>query len=452
MLGLIMVDRLGPNGIAVVGTSMHTRGEVTPSVRIWVVKIGEPLPIEECHSRPFRTGLLSKVLSERGHEVTWWTSSFFHQEKRQLFLHDTMVRMTPHFNVMALYSPGYTSNISLSRVSDHRTVARKFRELAGKAEHRPDLIVCAFPTIQLTCAAVSFGRLMGIPIVVDVRDLWPDVFLHVLPEKLRWLGAIPARAIRGKVGHALRMATALTAMSNGCLAWGLRHAGRNRTSWDAVFPLGYPDISVDDKSLADASALMRSKGVDTSKTICWFLGMFGKHYDIPTVIRVASELRSRQCSSVQFVLSGDGPEIGKWRSMASGLGNVIFTGRIGPAEISYMSEVSAIALLAGDSVPESLPNKLFEYLAAGLPIVSSLAGETEAFIKDAGCGFCYSPKDPAGLLAALEPLISDPELRHTMGTRSRRVFETGYSADVVYEKMASHLERIVSEYRCGQQG
>jgi len=421
------------------------------AVRIWTIKIGEPLPVEGCHSRLFRNGLLSRVLSERGHEVTWWTSTFLHQEKRQLFEVDTAIPITDHFRVVALRTPGYSANISVQRVVDHVVMSRRFARRV-RLENPPDLIICAFPAIQLTRAAIDYGKALGVPTIVDVRDLWPDVFVHALPSGLREIGSIPALAITRSVRRCMRNATALTAMSHGCLEWALEHAARAQSQWDWMFPLGYPELDVDARSVERAGASLREKGVDSAKIICWFLGMFGKQYDLSTVIAAASELERRDSHNVQFVLSGDGPAMPKLQRIGGTLSNVVFTGRIGPAEIAYMSRVSLIGLLAADNVPESLPNKLFEYLAAGLPVLSSLSGETEAFIRDAECGLTYSPRDSAGLIAALELLLSNPELRREMGRRSRRVFETGYSADVVYGRMASHLERIVSEYRRGQQG
>lgn len=415
-------------------------------MRIWTVKIGEPLPIEECDSRPFRTGLLSSTLAERGHEVTWWTSTFFHQEKRQLFGHDTIIPVTDRYRIIALRTPGYRRNISFERAMDHEIMARRFSRLATY-EHQPDMILCAFPTIELSTAAVTFGKLMGVPTVLDIRDLWPDEFLEAVPIGLRRLGSIPVHILERKVKRCMRNATALTAMSMGCLEWGLAHAGRSRCTCDDVFPLGYPELDVDPKLLEEAGASLRARGVRPTSVICWFIGMFGKHYDIPTIIAVARELDRLQLHDVQFVLSGDGPETAKWKAMAQGLTNTVFTGRIGPAEIKYMSGIADIALLAVDGVPASLPNKLFEYMAAGLPIVSSLSGEAEILLRNHGCGLTYAPGDSAGLLAILKSLVMDPQLRHRMGDMSARAFRSGYSADAVYGRMASHLERVFMDHR-----
>lgn len=413
-------------------------------MKIWTIKVGEPLPVHECDSRLYRTGLLSEMLSERGHDVTWWTSTFFHQEKRQLAGEDTCISLSDRLRVVMLHTPGYASNISVSRIIDHRVVAKKFADTARRTE-KPDLIVCAFPTIGLSSAAVRYGVRAGIPTVIDIRDLWPDVFLHVLPENMRWAGIAATSGTRARVRNCLRQATALTAMSDGCLSWGLQHAGRVRSSWDGVFPLGYPEVDIDPTSVKLAGKALQAKGIDPRKTICWFVGMFGKHYDLGSVLEAAFEMENRGCTEVQFVLSGDGPAMAKLQTRAKGIRNVVFTDWIGPAEIAYMSQIAHVGLLPIDSVPESLPNRLFEYMAAGLPIVASLTGEGAHLLEQAKCGLTYSPGDVRGLCDALCVLVSDTDQRVQMAARSRCVFESGYSAQAVYGRMADHLEMLVDD-------
>ncbi|GAI08595.1 unnamed protein product, partial [marine sediment metagenome] len=52
-------------------------------MRIWLITIGEPLPSDNNNDRLYRTGILAKLLIQRGHEVVWWTSTFDHVRKIQ---------------------------------------------------------------------------------------------------------------------------------------------------------------------------------------------------------------------------------------------------------------------------------------------------------------------------------------------------------------------------------
>ena len=53
-------------------------------MKVWLVKLGEPLPVDG-NRRLHRYGILAEMLSQKGHEVTWWTSTFDHWDKKQRF-------------------------------------------------------------------------------------------------------------------------------------------------------------------------------------------------------------------------------------------------------------------------------------------------------------------------------------------------------------------------------
>ena len=87
---------------------------------------------------------------------------------------------------------------------------------------------------------------------------------------------------------------------------------------------------------------------------------------------------------------------------------------------------------------------MYEYLSAGVPILSSLRGETEALLAGAACGLTYSARDPGSFAAALEALLADPERRRAMGGRALAKFERDFRADAVYAALVRHLEGIVT--------
>ena len=72
----------------------------------------------------------------------------------------------------------------MSRILDNNLVAAKFKNLASKEKILPDLILSSIPTSELSLEATKLGRKNNIPVILDIRDLWPDVFLDVLPKFL----------------------------------------------------------------------------------------------------------------------------------------------------------------------------------------------------------------------------------------------------------------------------
>jgi glycosyltransferase involved in cell wall biosynthesis len=413
-------------------------------MRIWLIAVGEPLPTDEGAVRLLRTGLLARLLVDRGHEVLWWSSTFDHSKKRHRADQDTTTQLEPSYRLALLHSVGYSRNLSPARILNHRGIAAKFAKQAP-GEKEPDVILTSFPTIELSLEAVRYGKRRGIPVIVDVNDIWPDFFLDVLPSPLRPLGALALRQMVRQTRETLRDATGITAVSETYLRWGLEYAGRCREPGDGMFPLAYPRPSVPGEQVRAAGERLREQGVDPSKLICWFIGSFGKMYDLATPIQAARVLAARGEKGVQFVFSGDGERRAAWTRMAEGLPNVVFTGWVELPQIAYMMSVAGIGLAAYARVaPQSLSYKLFEYLSAGLPVLSGLEGETKTLLERHDCGASYRPEDAGSLLDCLERLLRDEEWRLRLGRNARAAYETHYAAEVVYPRMADYLTGIGS--------
>lgn len=420
-------------------------------MKIWLVTIGEPVPIQEgARDRLHRTGYFAHFLADQGHDVIWWTSTFDHFRKKNLFHEDTTLSMNNRLQIRLLYGCDYSTNVSLARFRNHRQIGRKFAALAREEANRPDVIVSGLPTIELCAESVKYARDRGVQTVLDIRDLWPDIFVDVLPSSARWLGRLALAPLFRSVRFALGNCTSIIAVSQGYLDWGMQHAGREPSSNDVVFPLGYSKPAVTHGELKRAQAALQGKGVDFSKSIIWFVGTFGKTYDLRTVIDAARRLDARGMRNAEFVLSGSGENYSALAEHAKGLSNVVFTGWIDAAEIACMMRVAHIGLMAyAKGAPQGHPNKLFEYMSAGIPIVSSLCGETDRLLSREGCGVTYKAEDVDGLAEMLLQLIEDEGRRIIMSGNCISLFEDRYRAEKIAAEMMAYLEQIVATTKPG---
>ena len=177
-------------------------------MRVWVITVGEPLPIDAGSPRLMRAGMLGERCVAAGHDVLWWTSRFDHatMEQRRGAAH----HVTGAGEVVLLDGADYARNVSIARLRNHRQMARQFTALSIKHE-RPDVIVASYPTIELAQAAVAFGRSRDIPVIIDVRDLWPDLFLDLLPRWARWAGRVALEPLYRAKRSVMQSATALFA-------------------------------------------------------------------------------------------------------------------------------------------------------------------------------------------------------------------------------------------------
>lgn len=411
-------------------------------MRTWLIQTGDPLPIDGEAPRLMRTGVLAQQLADRGHDVTWWCTTFNHWTKAHRYHHDTTVELEPTYRLRLLHSPGYRRNVSLSRVFDHLILGKRFRE-AIEREPPPDVILSSLPTVEMAEVASVYGNANNVPVITDVRDLWPDAFLSVVPSLARPLAKLVLSGMYRQARHALAQSDAIVGISESYLQWALDIAQRERRPTDAIFPLGYERSSPPTEELYKAEQRLRALGVDPDRVVCWFIGTFGQTYDLETVIKAARILHERNDHRAQFVLSGDGGQLKKCRELAEGLPNVVFTGWVNAPEIEWIMRVADIGLAAYvPGAPQGLPNKLFEYLAAGLAILSSLGPEAALLLDSNRCGFSYTPSDANSFLDRLMPLLDNPHLLESVRGAARDTFDGKYSTARVYAPLIEFIENV----------
>jgi glycosyltransferase involved in cell wall biosynthesis len=415
-------------------------------MNIWLVTVGEPLPTDPGGSRLLRTGLLAGELAARGHAVLWWNSTFDHVRKRHRAPADVDVTLEDGVRVHLLHGCGYRRNVSPRRILDHALVARRFARQAPD-QPPPDVVLCSMPTLELALAATRHGQMHGVPVAVDIRDLWPDYLAALAPPWARPLANRLLAPMAWQAARACRDADALTGNAQSFVDWGLRRAGRAASELDRPFPHAYPVKRPDPAHLQQAAEFWRARGVtdDGVFTACFF-GVFSPKCDLAGVIDAAASLE-RAGLPMRFVFCGVGEEEGALRRRAAGLRTVTFAGWVGEAEIRVLMGWSHAGLApyrnrAG--FVGNLPNKPIEYLAGGLPVVSCLEGGEVDVLRREGCVAHYPEGDARALAVVLGELARRPEHRARMAEAARRVFAANYSADVVYAAMADWLEAVAA--------
>jgi len=418
-------------------------------MNIWIVEISDFLPKIDGDNRLYRAGMLAKALVEAGHEVLWWSSTFNHQLRKQRFDVSTTIDIEKNYQLRLLYGPGYRRSISFGRWRHNRAVAREFaRGISVKSiDELPDLIYACLPTLEVSEQAVLFGVRHGIPVVIDIRDRWPDIYLSPLPRVLHPIVRIILKTEFARAHRILSKATAITGVSAKNLEWGLELAGRKAGPKDKLFPLGF-SVDGNDKSgmtKRNPKEIMSKYDIESDSFVVTFVGTFSAAFNLKTVINVAQSLSEVNDSRIKFVIVGDGVQTSSLRKLLIGIKNIVLTGWLDKSSIDEILKVSSIGLApysSGGLI--TLPNKPFEYMAAGLPILSSLEGELKTIIEQGDVGLQYNAGDPTDLKDKIIWFLSHPEETKAMGQRAKALFEEKYNADVVYPGLVDHLTKIAS--------
>jgi glycosyltransferase involved in cell wall biosynthesis len=419
-------------------------------MRVWLITIGEPLPTDgNGGDRLYRAGILATMLAQNGHDVVWWSSTFDHVRKQQRFSTDTMLRLQSGVLLKLLHGCGYARNVSLRRLVDHAVLARKFTSQA-EGMPRPDVILCSLPPLELPVAVTRYGKTHSVPVIVDVRDLWPDLFVEFVPRWVQPLFNLALAPMWRQVRTACRNAYAITGNAPQFVEWGLALASRTGAALDRAFSHGYAARTPAPAKVEEARAYWQNHGIrsDSGIFVACFFGAIGPQSELDTVINAARELEE-QGKKFKFVLCGKGDHLETLKRKAENVSSVIFSGWVNAAEIWTLMQMSQVGLAVYRSnvgYVTNLPNKPIEYFSAGLPVVSSLKGYLEHFLADHGCGLTYPNGDAEALARVLTDLDDDRSRLEVMSGNARRVFSEKFDADKVYGEMMAYLQDVVAAY------
>jgi glycosyltransferase involved in cell wall biosynthesis len=410
-------------------------------VNIWIVSNGEPLPIDEGAPRLRRMGMLAKLLQSRGHEVHWFCSTFHHYKRTQRREADADVLVAPGYTIHLLHTPGYGPGVSMARMRHQVYLADAFSKKAATME-KPDLILATLAPLPLSKAAVDLAVSLGVPSVVDIRDLWPEIYRDVVPGFMKPFIGMYITRVRMELAVTLKKATGLMGVTPYFLQYGLSLAERHIGPTDGVFHTSYPAIDIP-AARARFPADWHGKGLHDDDFLVVFLGTFSRQFAITPVIQAAEALQDDP--RIRFVLCGSGVQLDELKADAAHLDNVLFPGWIDEAAIHSLLAVASVGV--APYVPSvnfvyNTPNKFGEYLSASLPVLVSIPGSMAGLLEEYQCGRMYH--DGKELADQIKILAADPEKLAAKRAGARRLFQDRFDAGIVMDRMATYLEKVAA--------
>jgi glycosyltransferase involved in cell wall biosynthesis len=420
-------------------------------MKVWILKLSEVTYWDTVNygDRKYRYTMLAEALVNAGHEVMWWTDDFQHfkKDRGHRFGKDHFEELVPGLTIRWIHSPGYKRNVSRRRFCDHQIVAGKMLKDAGNWP-KPDLILGAMPTDTMCEVATLVGQRFGVPVVLDVRDHWPDIFFCHVPSFARLLVWVFTCSMRRRVRTSFSRATAIVGITDAFVDWGLRKGRRTGTKLDHAFPIGYSKSSNLKYDEDAAKQFWAAHGVgldDEIFTIC-FLGAFSKMYNFTAIIDAAKCMLD-DSKPVRFILCGDGPDLERLQNAGGGLPNIFLPGRITGNEIHALMKVSSVGIIpyiSHDNFKYSIGNKPAEYLSADLPILISISGIVSDLLKKYECGIQYG--NCADLTENLRNLRDNPHVLAKYQEGARRLFSERLDGDKIYKEFVEHLELVERSY------
>ncbi len=278
-----------------------------------------------------------------------------------------------------------------------------------------DLVMGTSPPMFQAFSAWLVARLKGVPFLLEVRDLWVDfaIDMGVLKNPvLIWLGRRAESFLLHRADHILVNSPAYK-----------RHfIEKNKVSPDRISLVSNgvdPDMFDPNEK---GENLRKEFGLE-GKFVVVYAGAIGAANDTSTIIRAAALLKDEP--NIHFLFVGDGKDRKNVESMAVTLGlkNVTFAGVRPKAEMKQFMGMADAAIATLMNIPmftTTYPNKVFDYLAAGRPIVLGIDGVIREVVEASNAGVFAQPGDEKAIVDAVHKLAAmTPEERRSMGERGR---------------------------------
>lgn len=379
---------------------------------------------------------MARRMVSAGHEVHMVTSiresvsghkSWFETEESGIHIH--------------WYPVPYSNHMSyLKRIGAFLSFANAARSKAVELDG--DLIFATSTPLTIALPAVPAAQKNKIPMVFEVRDLWPEmpIAMGALNNPLLRIAA------RWLERWAYRNSAAIVALSPGMK--------------DGVVATGYPENRVavvpnssDNREFlynaTDALRFRSQRHWLGDKPLLVYTGTFGKVNGVDYMVDLAVALLKR-ASDVQILLVGDGAERDRIKQLAEQAGvlgkNLFIENPLPKKDIPALLSASTMASALFIDLPEMRPNsanKFFDALASGTPVLLNYGGWMHDLVTTHACGLAMWQKPVEDVAAELDAKIHDQDWLENTGNAARNLAETSFDRDVLAAQLITVLQSAV---------
>jgi glycosyltransferase involved in cell wall biosynthesis len=411
-------------------------------MNIWLIYPYGSLPGEGF--RPDRPNMVAEALSNFGHTVTWWGSNFEHRTKK--FRSDDWleIEVSPLNKTILVPTSGYEKNISLDRIKSENEYASKIYK-HWKDESCPDVIIMGDPSLFISKSIKKIVKESNCLLVLDIGDLWPELFHIILPKYLEYFGKIIFAPLYFRRKKLYRNADAIIGFTQNYLELARKIAPKlpkNQTE-TVYFGMNVTEQRSENE-LTDNSILKKFELYKKEDEVfVIYASTLGNNYDLKTLLEVGKIIENKNYK-VKILIAGAGPlsQYVQNYIIENKLSKLIYLGNPTPKEMNSIYSVCDIGLsMYLNSSTVSMPIKAFHYFCYGLPIINSLIGDVSSFITKYNAGINYHAEDVNSFINALLELSSNAEKRKTMALNS---FELASVFDIrnQYSNYVKFIEKI----------
>src|SRR5438874_58519 len=274
-------------------------------------------------------------------------------------------------------------------------------------------------------AGMEYGRATGTPAVLEVNA-------PLIDEQAEHRGLVDRASAQRVAERAFQSATVLIAVSDAVAAYLERFSGaRGKVQ---VVPNGVDPLRFPEKLEASLPSMPKSFTVG-------FVGTLKAWHGLPILMEAFAQFHASR-PNTRLLIVGDGPERQRLEADLSArnlMASVHFTGAVAPDAVPGLLASMDVGVAPYPKLSNFYfsPLKVYEYMAAGLPLVASRIGQLETLIEHGVTGLLTTPSDAPELANALLQLHDAPGLRKRLGQAARSLVLRNHTWDAVVERILS---------------
>jgi glycosyltransferase involved in cell wall biosynthesis len=310
--------------------------------------------------------------------------------------------------------------------------------LVGLGVKNVDLVWGTSPPIFQGVTAWMLARIKRVPFLFEVRDLWPAFAIAIGVLRNPVLIGASLWLEKFLYSHADRVIV----NSPGFLA---HVSGRGAKRVELV-PNGADPAMFDPDGRGEA---FRQANQLDGAFLALYAGAHGISNDLGVILDAADLLRNE--TGIHFVFVGDGKEKRalQARAQAMGLTQVCFAAPVAKAgmqDVLAAADACIAILKPLELYKTTYPNKVFDYMAAGRPVVLAIDGVIRQVVEEAAAGIAVPPGDARALAEAVRRLAANRLEAREMGRAGRRAIETNFNREILAGKLVVLMEEMRGLY------
>lgn len=401
--------------------------------RVAVVNMYGVVPGESGYSR---SHYISKFLSEGGFDVDFIVGSFNHFSKS--FKDRNFSKNQLPYNTVILDNPSYRKNVSYERIRSFKVFKKNLRDYLNGRNGEYKAIVNIIPPAEVGIECIRYCRRNGIPYIIDLNDLWPEAMSMAIKNKFLWyILTTPFRRAANKV----------YSEANGIIGTSNTYTNRPLTvnKKNPHTLTVYVGTDIDE---FDRGVIKNTKDIEKGASEFWvtYAGTLGTSYDIHTMMKAGGILKQRGYKDIKFVILGDGPLRSAFEQTGRDCGcNALFLGYTKyDVMAAYLNKSDILVNSFIKSAPQSIVNKVGDYLSAGKPMINTCSDlEMRQLVDDSKIGENVVAEDEIALSDLIEKMYKDKELRDMYSLNARRMAEREFDRKTSYQKIVQLVKQLI---------